>query len=366
MNHLQTRKNWLAAIGLGLLLAAAFSPVLGQRRVNLKLGTLAPRGTSYHKSLMAMGEKWRQASGGRVGLVIFPDGTQGGEADMVGLMQTGSLDAGMLTAVGLSEIERSVTALQNMPMSFRTLAEVDYVGSKLQAGLEKRLLDKGFVVLFWGDSGWVRFFSKKPVARPDDLRRLKLFTWAGDTEAYDLWKSGGFNPVALETAAILPSLQTGLISAVAMPPFFALASQIDGQAPYMLDLNWAPLVGATVVTASAWRRIPEELRPALLQAAVEAGREIKANGRSESDRSVQAMIKRGLKVQPVSPELEAEWRQAVEPFRSQIRERIVPADMYDEVQRLLKEYRASIQPEPKSPPPGTPPAKRPAASGAAR
>src|SRR3954463_4389994 len=80
-----------------------------EKPVNLKLGTLAPRGTSYHKSLQSMGEKWRQLSGGAVRLTIFPDGTQGGEADMVGLMQTGNLDAGLLTAVGLSEIEPEVT-----------------------------------------------------------------------------------------------------------------------------------------------------------------------------------------------------------------------------------------------------------------
>src|SRR2546423_12050739 len=93
------------------------------RPITLKLGTLAPRGTSYHKSLQTMGEKWRQASGGTVRLTIFPDGTQGSEADMVGLMQTGSLDAGLLTAVGLSEIEPAVNALQSMPMSFRSLEE---------------------------------------------------------------------------------------------------------------------------------------------------------------------------------------------------------------------------------------------------
>ena len=72
-----------------------------EKVIRLKLGTLAPAGTSYHKSLQAMGEKWRKASDGAVQLVIFPGGTQGSEADMVGLMQTGNLDAGLLTTGGL-------------------------------------------------------------------------------------------------------------------------------------------------------------------------------------------------------------------------------------------------------------------------
>src|SRR6266446_6981120 len=82
-----------------------------EKPVNLRLGTLAPRGTSYHKSLQAMGEKWRQLSGGAVRLTIYPEGKQGGEADMVGLMQTGNLHAGLLTAVGLSESDAEVNAL---------------------------------------------------------------------------------------------------------------------------------------------------------------------------------------------------------------------------------------------------------------
>src|SRR5438045_6605907 len=113
MIRLLTRLTLLiiAASLLATHLCAADKPV------NLRLGTLAPRGTSYHKSLQAMGEKWRQLSGGAVRLTIYPDGTQGGEADMVGLMQTGNLDAGLLTAVGLSEIETEVNALQSMPMA---------------------------------------------------------------------------------------------------------------------------------------------------------------------------------------------------------------------------------------------------------
>jgi TRAP-type C4-dicarboxylate transport system substrate-binding protein len=39
---------------------------------------------------------------------------------------------------------------------------VDYVREKMRPAMEKKFLDKGFVVLAWGDAGWVRFFSKEP------------------------------------------------------------------------------------------------------------------------------------------------------------------------------------------------------------
>src|SRR5512135_820381 len=147
------RRLFLSSL-LPLSLALATSGLhAAERTIRIKLGTLAPAGTSYHKSLQAMGEKWRKASDGAVQLVIFPGGTQGSEADMVGLMQTGNLDAGLLTTGGLSEIDPGALAMQVMPMFFRTLDEMDYVAQKLRPQLDARLLAKGYVVLFWSDSG---------------------------------------------------------------------------------------------------------------------------------------------------------------------------------------------------------------------
>jgi TRAP-type C4-dicarboxylate transport system substrate-binding protein len=327
-----------------LLLACGFLPIAlfgADKPINLKLGTIAPSGSSYHKSLQAMGEKWKQISGGTVKLTIFPNGTQGSESDMVGLMQTGNLDAGLLTAEGIAEIEPDVHALQSMPMAFHTLDEVDYVGEKLRPLIEQRLLAKGYVVLFWTDSGWVHFFTKTPILHPDDLRKLKVFSWAPNTHEYDLWKAAGFKPVALETKDIPQGLLSGTISAVMVPPVFALFSQLDSQTKYMLDLNWGALVGAAVVRKSSWDRIPASMREPMLEVARETGKQVTAAGRAESEASIAAMVKRGLKIQKATPEIEAEWQAVIDQQRDGIRGKIVPADMYDEAQRILKEYRAN-------------------------
>lgn len=339
-----TRRRFLPAalaVGLGGVLGAPHRVFGAGGPVRVRLGTLAPRGSSYYKHLQAMGEEWRQAPGGGVLLTIYPDGTMGSEADMVRRMRLGQLQAGMVTAVGLAEIELAVSGLQNLPLMFRSLEEVDYIGEKLRPMLEKRLEDKGFVVLFWGDTGWVRFFSKQPVIRPDDLRKSKLFVWTGNAADVDIYRSVGLNPVPLETVDILPNLQTGLINAVPLPPSIALASQVDAAAPHMLDLAWAPLVGAAVITKKTWEAIPPEGRDALRKAATEAGKLIKADGRRESVESVEAMRKRGLRVHALTPDVEAEWRREVEAAYPRIRGPIVPADMFDEVVKQLKAYRAA-------------------------
>ena len=86
--------------------------------------------------------------------------------------------------------------------------------------------------------------------------------------------------------------------------------------------------------------MPAASREALKKAAEEAGIQMRARGRQEAVESVQTMTKRGLKNQAVSPEVEAEWRRLAEDVYPKIRGNMVPADMFDKVQRLLADYRA--------------------------
>ena len=138
---------------------------------------------------------------------------------------------------------------------------------KLEASLEA----KGFVVLNWVDGGWVHFFTQKPVAVPDDLRKLKLFSWAGDAESVEVWRSAGFNPVPLPSTELSTALQTGLVEALGSPPQVAVISQFFTHAQNMTALRWQLLQGATLVAKSTWDKVPADVRPQLLEIARESG-----------------------------------------------------------------------------------------------
>src|SRR5574343_461481 len=285
-------KTKLAVLLLGSLLACN---VLAADK-QLRLGTLAPKHSLYHRQLMELGEAWRTAQGGNAKYLIYPDGSQGGETDMARRMRIGQLQGALLSVVGLREIEPSIAALQNMPLLFRSWEEVDYVREKMRGGREKKFLDKGFVVLAWGDAGWVRFFSREAAVRPDDFKKMKFFAWGSEVEQQEIMKSLGYTPVPLETGDILPSIQTGMINAVPATPYFALASQIYTTAGNMLELNWAPIVGALIITKKAWDELTPEGQAAVREAGAKAGVQLRAKARQEVDEAVDAMKKRGLTV----------------------------------------------------------------------
>jgi len=335
------------ATGIGLLMTVLWtlmwfpSPAAAERPVTIKLATLAPKGSFYHRALQEMGEKWRQVQGDRARFIIYTDGTQGGEADVVRRMRIGHLNAALLSVVGLSEIDDTTTALQMMPLVFRDWEELDHVRDALRPTLEKYLHKKGFIALFWVEGGWVRFFSKKPAMVPDDFKGRKIFAWAGDPEQVEIMKSLGYRPVVLESTDILPSLQSGMINVVAVPAVYALASQMDATAPYMADVNWAPIVGAAVIKREVWEAMTPHARRTLVQEAERVGREIRARRESTDRGAIDAMIGRGLKVHSPTPAQWEEWHRFAQAIHPKIRGPVVPAKVFDRVQNLLSEYRRS-------------------------
>jgi TRAP-type C4-dicarboxylate transport system substrate-binding protein len=330
-------------IGLVVALAVAFAwpslpPVQAQRATLIRMATLVPDGSSWHLILKETAEKWKELSGGRVRVRLYPGGVAGDDPDVVRKMRLGTLSAGVLSAVGVGEIDKSVYAL-GVPLMFDSYEEVYWVHQKMRADLEAGLEKKGFIVLNWMDGGWVHFFTKKPVAAPEDLRQLKLFTWAGDAEAVEVWRAGGFNPVPLPSTEIATALQTGLIEALSSPPQVAVISQFFNHAENMTDLRWQLLLGATLITKKAWDKIPAEVQPAIRQATVEAGARLRKEIREAEAKDVAAMKKRGLTVVPVTEAQRAEWQELTETLYPEIRGRVVPPEAFDEAMRLRDEYR---------------------------
>jgi TRAP-type C4-dicarboxylate transport system substrate-binding protein len=199
---------------------------------------------------------------------------------------------------------------------------------------------KGFIVLFWTDIGWIRHFSVQPLALPNDLRKMKMFVWAGSPEQVNIMKEWGTTPVSLEPSDILSSLSTGMITMVSATPFSANAGQYARVAKHMLEINWSPLIGGAVIRKQVWEKIPPEVRQEFLKIAAEAGREIKEAGRKENDDAVEVMKKKqGLHVTVPSPQVIEEWRLAMKTVYPKIRGSIVTADSFDRVEMLLGGYR---------------------------
>lgn len=334
---------WIRTLGpapmmlLALMMAAG--PAL-QARTRIRMGTIAPKDSIWHNALKKIEADWSKISGGEIDITIYPAGQLGDGPEMVRKVRQGTLQAVALSQIGLSHIDTGVSAL-HVPMLLRSNEELDYVRDKLAPKLEERLEAEGFVVLSWGDGGWVRFFSKTPARTPADVRKMKLFTSAGDPESERLWKRFGFNVVPLSITDMLLSLQRGMIDAFHVPPILSLLDQSYTIANNMTDLRFSPVVGGTVISKRTWDRIPAAMRPKLLESARQAGEQLRKEVRQFEQDAIDQMKKRGLNVVTLTDAEVKLWQEQAEKVYPELRGVYAPGELIDEAVRLRDEFRKS-------------------------
>ena len=328
--------NRVLAVLFALALAAPAGAATAPNVV--KLASLVPEGSVWHKVLQGAGAEWSSATDGRVTLRIYPGGVAGDEPDMVRKMRIGQIHASALTVMGLSSIDDSFLVFA-IPMMFDSYGELLYVLDRLRPALSQRLEAKGFALLNWGHAGWVHFFTKRPVEDREGMRKLKMFVWAGDDRMVQLWKENGFQPVALAATDILTGLQTGMIEAYPTTPLAALSLQWYRATPYMIEGGLAPLVGGLVITKTAWAKIPEADRTGILAACAKAEDRLEHEIPGQDSVAVVEMQKRGLTVTRVKPEARAEWEATAKLFSDQMRGKLVPAAILDQALKARDAYR---------------------------
>ncbi len=320
-----------------LLIAGMIGWAFAGSAQTIKMGTVAPEGSPWHEALLEMGQEWKEISGGKVKLRIYPGGVAGDEPDMMRKMRIGQLHAGALTSMGFITTVPDIEVL-TFPMQMDTDAQVDAVIARVGPELERQLEAKGFKVLTWTSSGWVHFYSREPAVSAEDLRRLKLFFWGSDTVYTRLLKNLGFHPVSLSVTDLLTSLQTGLVDMFAAPPVAALSFQWFGLAKNMSTMRWQPMPNLVVLSMKQWNRIPEAMRPELEASARRIGAKLQIRSRELEQEAIEAMKKHGLVVHEAPEEVVQEFRDLVETHAvPEFIGKRISHSMYEELQTALRE-----------------------------
>lgn len=318
-------------------LLAALAPAAASAQVVIKLGTLAPQGSTWHELLKDMAQRWEQASGGKVKLRIYAGGAQGSEGDMVRKIGIGQLQAAAISSIGMHDIVPEPQAL-SVPFLYDDERQVECALDRLRPKLEAALDRRGLVALQWSRVGAIDLFCTKPFATPAAAKDAKVWAWEGDPKSVDAYRAAGLHPVVLSSSDIVPSLQTGMIDCVPNVPLYVLTTRLFERAKYMMDVPWSYMIGATLVRKDAWEKIPADLRPKLLAIAAELGAKVDTEVKRLNDDAVAAMQKQGLTL--VKGDVAA-WRAAMEKSWPIVRGGVVPAEFFDEAKAARDACRAA-------------------------
>ena len=314
-----------------------FLPLICSAQI-IKIGSIAPDRSPWNDALKEMAREWEKITNGQVKLKIYPGGIAGSEDDMIRKMKVGTLGGAVLTNIGLTKIDPDAFVLST-PFMFHSEKEMAYVMERLNPTFEKQIQEKGFKIIIWTMSGWLNFFSKKPVLYPQDLKNQKLSFSTGEPAMEQAWKKSGYTIVPNDLKDLMMALQSGMVDAFYLPPLMAAAGQYFPLAPHMCALNIAPLVGGMVIVDKIWDRIPENYKEPMMEVVKRLSVKLAGETAALEKKALDSMKKNGLIIHEPPADSLSKWKEAANKGMDELIGKVFRKEIYEKMQQLLQEYR---------------------------
>ena len=325
-----------------VLAGAVLAAPLSAQNAQWKLPTIVPTGSPWHNALKDMTAKWSKDTSNHLATTIYPNGALGGEPAIVRAMRSGQYQASLLMLSGAAVIDDGFNAL-GIPFFFQNDAETKAVQEALTPLIEKRIATQGFHLVAWTNGGWVQLFSTKEMKTLDDIKHVRLWTSDGDTRMVQWYKTNGFNPQPMDANAMAGALTMGTIDATPSPAYPALLMNMQTKAKYMLDIHVGPLLGALVVTTTAWNAMSADDQAKLTAAAKIFEQTTSAAIPAQDADAVAQMQKKGLVMTKMTPSDQTALYAQIEKLGASMRGNMVPADLYDKAKEARDAYRAKAK-----------------------
>ncbi|MBL8361104.1 MAG: TRAP transporter substrate-binding protein [Rubrivivax sp.] len=219
-----TIRRFLFAAGATLSLWCA-APAVGLAQTVWKASDVHPLGYPTVEAIQRMGKKLEAATNGRIRIQMYPSMQLGGEKEMIEQAQLGALQIARISVGAMGPVVDELNVF-NLPFVFRDEAHMRKV---IDGPIGQELLDRitaspqsRLVVLGWMDAGTRNVYSNKPVAKPADLKGMKI-RMMGNPLFVETMNAMGGHGVAMGFNELFGALQTGVVDGAENNPPTLLA-----------------------------------------------------------------------------------------------------------------------------------------------
>jgi TRAP-type C4-dicarboxylate transport system substrate-binding protein len=302
------RLLWTLLALVCALALPSLARVAAASSTTIRLGMLAPAGSTWDKVFRAWNNTLTKQTGGAVNFQFFAGGVAGDERDVIRKMKLGQLDASLMTSVGLGQIARPTQVLQT-PGILDNYEQLTHVREKLAGEFEALFRREGYTLLGWSDAGFARLFSKRPILRPQDLRSARPWVPRDDPALPEMMKLIGANGVPLGIPEVFPALQTGMVDSVTVSAIAAVALQWFHKLTHMSKQAPVAIVGATLVRTERLEALPPDHLKILMETGKKAHAALVGQVTKEDARAYETLLNRGLKEFDIfaTPDQKKEW-----------------------------------------------------------
>lgn len=232
--------------------------------ITLKMAMIDNETTNYYKGAQKIAEEVNLATDGKVQIEINAGGSLGDERVTVEMAMNGDLD---IATAANSVLTNFIPEMSILDQAFlwddaeEAHAAVDGPVGDL---IEREAKAKGLHVVGYMESGFRDTFSTDPITSIGDFSGTKIRTMQNEYHIA-AFESFGALPVAMAANEQFTALQQGTIDAAENATSNMLANKFYEVITNHTNTDHAFVYIMIVMSDDAWNRIPEDLRPAVLE-----------------------------------------------------------------------------------------------------
>ncbi|WP_232539993.1 TRAP transporter substrate-binding protein [Azohydromonas aeria] len=251
-------------------------------------------------------------SDGKINVKLFPNGTLGGDLQVVSALQGGVIDMTALSS-GLLSGQAREFVLFDLPFMFGSGREADaVVDGPIGKKLGDKLLDKGLVPLGYWELGFRNLTnSRHPVARLDDFKGLKIRVVQSPIYI-DLFNTLGANAVPMPFPEVYSALEQRAVDGQENPLISIQLSKFYEVQPHLALTRhiYSPL--SLLIGRKSWDKLSRDEQQIIQQAATESQAYQRQVARAEDDKALET-LKKSMKVSELPPAEVARVREKIKP-----------------------------------------------------
>lgn len=326
------------------------SGIFAQQKIVLKIANSAPARTPWDIELKKLAQEWNKITNGLVSVRFMDMTVLGGEKAGVVKMkpsrpgQRPQIDGAILTPVGLNELAPNAKIFTlSLPFLIQSQEELDLVLSKYGYAFESEIQKNGCKLITWSNVGWLSFYTKDSYSSLDELKKIKMLCSNDTKDFIDVLNISGFNVLPVAPAKFTQELKTssGARSFTSVS-ILTYTLRLYKDVSYLLDARLCPVMAGFVVADESWALIPEQYKPAMLEAMNKTTKKLNAALENMEKEYIKQMQQDGLKIISLSPQQRKEWTKEFHADMQKVQKTIpslINSEIYEKITKQLEALR---------------------------
>ena len=280
-----------------LMIVISTSAFAQDKAVVLKLGHYSAETHAMHLASVMLAENVAKRSNGTVKIDIFPNSKLGSSQEMVEQTILGAIDFVLPTEPALAKWSPKVNLVTG-PFAFKDYAAVDkfFAGDDFVNWIKPDLDKAGLQYIARWEYGFRTYTnSKRPIAKPEDFRGLKIRT-PPDFVNQETVKALGGIVQTIAFAELPMALKQGVVDGQENPIATIYAGKMWETQKYLSILNYTYVATHLIMNKASFNKLSANQQKILFEEAIKAGQFMQKTIRDGEKAQIEEMVKNGMEV----------------------------------------------------------------------